>query len=116
METIVSNPALPVAFTPKAIEAIKNIQAQEQVPAGHALRVGVRGGGCSGMSYVLAFDAPTEQDTHYDLEGVPVIMDKRHGLYIAGMTIEFQDGLNARGFVFQNPNAQSTCGCGQSFS
>ena len=80
------------------------------------LRVGVKGGGCSGLSYVLGFDEVNENDEHYDIESIPVIMNKAHGIYLAGMEIDWQDGLNARGFSFSNPNASKTCGCGTSFS
>lgn len=80
------------------------------------LRVGVKGGGCSGLSYVLGFDAKEADDELYEVEGVPVVMKSAHGIYLFGMQVDFQDGLNARGFVFNNPNASSTCGCGSSFA
>lgn len=107
---------LPVSFTARALQAVRTIASTDSIPADHALRVGVKGGGCSGMSYVLGFDAPTEHDATYDLDGIRMVMDKRHELYLLGMEVDFQDGLNARGFVFQNPNAKTTCGCGTSFS
>ncbi len=80
------------------------------------LRVGVKGGGCSGLSYVLGFDQKQEDDDVYETEGVSFIMNKAHGLYLMGMQIDWQDGLNARGFTFKNPNASKTCGCGTSFA
>lgn len=80
------------------------------------LRVGVKGGGCSGLSYVLGFDAKEADDEVYEIEGIPVVMKSAHGIYLFGMQVDFQDGLNARGFVFNNPNASSTCGCGSSFA
>jgi len=80
------------------------------------LRVGVKGGGCSGFSYILGFDARKEQDQVFEIDGLTILMDKAHGLYLAGMQIEWVDGLNNRGFSFINPNAKSTCGCGSSFS
>ena len=83
---------------------------------GQILRVGVKGGGCSGMSYVLGFDNREEDDDLFEIEGVPVLLKKQHGIYLFGMEVDFQSGLNARGFVFRNPNASSTCGCGTSFS
>jgi len=106
----------PVSFTANALAAVRRIQEEESVPADHVLRVGVKGGGCSGMSYVLAFDETTDSDKHFELDGVHMVMDKRHELYLLGMTIDFQDGLNARGFMFNNPNASESCGCGISFS
>jgi iron-sulfur cluster assembly protein len=108
--------AAPVQFTETALAALRNVRATGNIPAEHRLRVGVTGGGCSGMSYVLDFDAPTSADEHFTLGGVDMVMDQRHALYVHGMVIDFNDGLNARGFVFQNPNAKTTCGCGTSFS
>jgi iron-sulfur cluster assembly protein len=79
------------------------------------LRIGVKGGGCSGMSYLLAFDHIEENDNTYEIQGLPVVMNKAHVMYVLGMEIDWENGLNNRGFVFQNPVAKSTCGCGQSF-
>jgi iron-sulfur cluster assembly protein len=80
------------------------------------LRIGVKGGGCSGMSYLLAFDKKEEKDQEYEIEGIPVVMNKAHTMYVVGMVIGWEEGLNNRGFTFSNPNASETCGCGQSFS
>lgn len=80
------------------------------------LRIGVKGGGCSGLSYVLGFDDKQENDELYETDGLPFIMNKSHGLYLMGMQIDWLDGLDARGFSFTNPNASKTCGCGSSFS
>lgn len=80
------------------------------------LRVGVKGGGCSGMTYVLGFDKPGDNDQHFEIEGISCIMDKSHELYLYGMEVDWQDGLNNRGFTFKNPNASATCGCGTSFA
>ena len=79
------------------------------------LRVGVKGGGCSGLSYVLGFDDKQEADELFEIEGIPVIMNNAHGIYLMGMQVNWEDGLNARGFSFNNPNASTTCGCGSSF-
>ncbi len=68
------------------------------------------------MNYVLGFDQKKDGDQEFEVEGIKIYMHKAHGLYLAGMEIEFQDGLNARGFTFNNPNAKSTCGCGTSFA
>lgn len=106
----------PIKITENALKEIKNIIVQKNVPEGYGLRVGVQGGGCSGLSYQLGFDKPREHDNQYTIDGLLVIIDKRHLLYIAGMEMDYQDGLNARGFTFNNPNAKSTCGCGSSFS
>ena len=68
------------------------------------------------MTYVLAFDAPTEKDETFELKGISCIMDKTHGIYLLGMEVDWQGGLNSRGFMFNNPNASKTCGCGTSFA
>jgi iron-sulfur cluster assembly protein len=80
------------------------------------LRVGVKGGGCSGMTYVLGFDQKTDNDMTFEVEGITCVMDKAHQIYLYGMLVDWQDGLNNRGFTFKNPNASSTCGCGTSFA
>lgn len=80
------------------------------------LRVGVKGGGCSGMTYVLDFDQPGSNDKSFETGGIACIMDQAHELYLYGMEIDWQDGLGNRGFTFRNPNASSTCGCGTSFA
>lgn len=80
------------------------------------LRIGVKGGGCSGMSYILGFDKKEDNDKSFEIEGIPCVMNKAHELYLAGIEIDWEDGLNNRGFTFSNPNASSTCGCGTSFA
>jgi iron-sulfur cluster assembly protein len=106
----------PVTFTEGAVKELFKLKDQQEIGDDYGLRVGVEGGGCSGMTYILGFDQPKEGDKEYYIEGIKVFMHKAHGLYLAGMQIDFQDGLNARGFTFNNPNAASTCGCGTSFS
>jgi iron-sulfur cluster assembly accessory protein len=113
MDTIVSSP---VKLTQRAVEEVKRLMSEPGFEEGQYLRMGVKGGGCSGMSYVLGFDKQEPDDEMYDIEGVPVVMKKAHGIYLFGIEIDFQSGLNARGFVFNNPNASSTCGCGSSFA
>ncbi|WP_294824152.1 iron-sulfur cluster assembly accessory protein [uncultured Flavobacterium sp.] len=81
------------------------------------IRVGVKSGGCSGLSYELNFDkALGENDKVFEDNGIKIAVDKKSFLYLAGTTLEFSGGLNGKGFVFNNPNAQRTCGCGESFS
>lgn len=106
----------PVRLSERAVAEVKKIQANKQIPADYGLRVGVKGGGCSGMSYVLGFDKKREHDLAFDEQGVKVYMDRRQGLYLLGTTVDYHDGLDARGFVFDNPNATQTCGCGSSFA
>ena len=74
------------------------------------------GGGCSGMTYILGFDKKEDTDEEFMIDGLRVFMNPSHQLYLFGMQVDYQDGLNARGFVFENPNATKTCGCGTSFS
>ncbi len=106
----------PVKLTPGAITELKRLMAEPGFDNGQYLRIGVKGGGCSGLSYVLGFDQPESDDTVYQIEGIPVVMKMAHGIYLMGMEVNFEDGLNARGFTFSNPNASSTCGCGTSFA
>ncbi|MEO7446470.1 MAG: iron-sulfur cluster assembly accessory protein [Ferruginibacter sp.] len=105
----------PVSFTPSAATEIKRLLTLDE-NQGKMLRVGVKGGGCSGMTYLLDYTAPSETDQHFTIDGVPCIIDKGHALYLAGMEINWEGGLNSRGFTFSNPNASSTCGCGTSFA
>ncbi len=106
----------PVTLTAGAITEIRKLMAAEGFDTAQRLRVGVKGGGCSGMTYVLGFDLPKENDSHFELEGIACIMDKSHEMYLYGMQVDWQDGLNNRGFTFKNPNASTTCGCGTSFA
>ncbi|MCL4145483.1 UNVERIFIED_CONTAM: hypothetical protein GTU68_044485 [Idotea baltica] len=89
---------------------------EQNIPTDHGLRVGVKGGGCSGFSYILGFDKPKDRDQTFELDGMQIFMDKAHGLYLMGIVIDWVDGLDNRGFTFNNPNAKDTCGCGSSFS
>ncbi|GAB4420863.1 MAG: iron-sulfur cluster assembly accessory protein [Bacteroidia bacterium] len=103
-----------LSITPSAIAELKAIRDQEG--GGKVLRVGVKGGGCAGLTYVLDFDEKGSLDQEYDFDGLRVVMDPCHALYVSGMEVDYNDGLNDRGFVFRNPNAKSSCGCGTSFS
>jgi iron-sulfur cluster assembly protein len=114
--TVQSTQTVPVALTERAAAEVKSIMTNKNIGPEYALRLGVKGGGCSGMSYLLGFDTRKETDEQFEINGVPVLVDKRHSMYILGMEVDFEDGLNARGFVFNNPQASSTCGCGSSFS
>ncbi len=105
----------PVQFTDGAIEEIRRLMQAPGFDQNLRLRVGVKGGGCSGFSYVLGFDAKKEDDKEYTYKGLSFIMEKAHEIYLYGMEIDWQGGLNSRGFTFSNPNAASTCGCGSSF-
>jgi iron-sulfur cluster assembly protein len=113
METMVS---APVKLTASAIAEVKNLMSAPGFDQSQRLRIGVKGGGCSGMTYVLGFDKPEADDEAFEIEGIPVVMKNAHGIYLLGMEVDYSDGLNARGFVFNNPNATSSCGCGSSFA
>ena len=106
----------PITLSERAAEAVRKIMSTKDIPEGYGLRVGVKGGGCSGMSYILGFDKKREHDLTFEADGITVYMDRRQGLYLMGTTIDYHDGLNARGFTFENPNATQTCGCGSSFA
>ena len=106
----------PISLTNGAVSQLKRIMESEKIPGEHGLRIGVKGGGCSGFSYVLGFDAKTENDDEFEIDGMKVYMQKSHAIYLLGMEIDWVEGLNNRGFSFNNPNAASTCGCGTSFS
>jgi iron-sulfur cluster assembly accessory protein len=106
----------PVAFTRHAVEEISRLMNEEGFDKNSYLRIGVKGGGCSGLTYILGFDQRQDSDEEYEFERLPFIMNKAHEIYLLGMEIDWQDGLNARGFTFKNPNASKTCGCGTSFA
>lgn len=106
----------PVTLTEGALSEIKRLMSVEGFDSTQRLRVGVKGGGCSGMTYILGFDHPADNDKHFIVDDVECIMDKSHEMYLFGMLVDWQDGLNNRGFTFKNPNASSTCGCGTSFA
>jgi iron-sulfur cluster assembly accessory protein len=113
METTVETP---VTLTAGAVAELKRLMSQEDFDKSQYLRVGVKGGGCSGMTYVLGFDQKQENDDEFEIAGINCIMAKAHELYLMGMEIDYQGGLNSRGFTFSNPNASKTCGCGTSFA
>jgi len=107
-----------ILLTEAAAKEVLRIIAEEGLPEGTALRVGAKGGGCSGFSYVLDFDhkGKTEFDIEYESFGVRVLIDKKSEFFMSGTTIDFNNGLLNRGFVFKNPMASGSCGCGTSFS
>lgn len=106
----------PINFTQNAVAEIKRLMSEAEFDTTNLLRVGVKGGGCSGMTYVLGFDKPSEKDERFEIGGITCIMEKSHGIYLMGMEVDWQGGLNSRGFTFNNPNASKTCGCGTSFA
>ncbi|AXI99646.1 iron-sulfur cluster assembly protein [Cyclonatronum proteinivorum] len=105
-----------VTITDRAARQIHKLMAQGENEGKPFLRIGVKGGGCSGLSYIIDFDEAGEMDTQSTIMDIPVVIDKRQAMYLYGTVLDFKDGLDARGFVFENPQASSTCGCGSSFS
>jgi iron-sulfur cluster assembly protein len=109
---------MPVLLSEKAASEIKSIIKEQDLPADQVkLRVGVKGGGCSGFSYMLDLveEAKGESDEEMECNGVKILVDMKSYLYLNGVEIDFKDEVMGRGFVFKNPNATSTCGCGSSF-
>lgn len=105
-----------INLTERAAQEVMSIRSKNNIPETHALRLGVKGGGCSGLSYVLAFDDNIkEKDIVLEKHGVKIVVDQKSMFYLSGTTLDFTDGLNGRGFVFNNPQATRTCGCGSSF-
>ncbi len=106
-----------IALTPSATQEVKRLIEKEQKP-NLGLRLGVKGGGCSGMSYVVALDeaTPKQYDTVFEQDGVKVLIDAKSHLYLDGTTVDFKNSLMGGGFEFQNPIAKKSCGCGHSFS
>ena len=105
-----------VRLTERAATQVKKILADQQSDGELYLRVAVEGGGCSGLSYKLGLDHKTEEDQVIQSQGLDVLVDSKHVMYLKGITIDYPDGLDARGFTFDNPNADETCGCGSSFA
>lgn len=107
-----------IAVTDRALQAIRECMAEEgKSEKDSYLRVAVKGGGCSGMMYDLSIvDEPGDEDTVLEHGDVRVVVDKKSKLFLHGLTLDYTAGLNGRGFVFSNPNATGTCGCGESFT
>jgi iron-sulfur cluster assembly protein len=106
-----------IELTERARKEIRRILTDQNLPATTALRVGVKGGGCSGFSYTLGFDDHvSEVDQVNEVEGIRVVCDPKSFLYLNGTQLDFEESLMGRGFKFGNPNASKTCGCGESFS
>ncbi len=106
-----------INITDKAKEQLIKLREEEGHSEDHNLRVSVKGGGCSGLMYDLGFDENTsDSDEIFEDKGMKILVDKKSLLYLLGTTLDFSDGLNGKGFQFINPNAERTCGCGESFS
>ncbi len=105
-----------IIITEKAVKEIKKIKSENNIPDSFGLRVGVKGGGCSGLTYSLGFDEnSSEADTVIEQDGIKLFVDGKSLFYLMGTQLDYTDGLNGKGFIFNNPNAKRTCGCGESF-
>lgn len=105
-----------IKVSEKAAGEIRRVMEENKIPDTSGLRMGVKGGGCSGFTYVLGFDEkPTQSDKIFDVNGVRIFVDERSLPYLSGVLLDYQDGLSGKGFTFDNPNATRTCGCGHSF-
>jgi len=106
-----------ITITEKAKTKIDHLMQESQMDTDYFLRVSVKGGGCSGLTYNLDFDnEETKDDQFFEDKGVRIALDMKSFLYLAGTELDFTDGLNGKGFAFNNPNATRSCGCGESFS
>lgn len=112
METITK---APVTLTSSALNEIKRLMNEKGFDSEKYLRIGVKGGGCSGMSYLLGFENKTDEDEIYEIDEIHCIINPAHSIYLLNMEIDWEGGLSSRGFTFKNPNASTTCGCGSSF-
>ena len=106
-----------IGLTDRAANEVRRIVEEQNLPDATSLRVGVKGGGCSGFSYTLGFDDQTrETDQISEVDGVRILCDPKSFLYLNGTVVDFEESLMGRGFKFTNPNASKSCGCGESFS
>lgn len=106
-----------VLLTESAVKQVAHLLSKEgKDPENYGLRLAIKGGGCSGLSYDLKFDSKTDKDYIQNSDSFKVFIDPKSSIYLKGMTVDFDDSLMGKGFVFKNPNASNTCGCGESFS
>jgi iron-sulfur cluster assembly protein len=106
-----------ISVTESALHQIRKIKEESNIPAEYFLRVSVKGGGCSGFTYSLGFDGETDtSDTIIDYNDLKIAVDGKSLFYLSGTELDYSDGLNGKGFTFNNPNASKTCGCGESFA
>jgi len=114
METT-QDTTIPVMITENAVKELIKAKKDNDIPENLGLRLGVKAGGCSGYSYVMGFDEKQENDEVFDLGDINLYIQESHLMYLAGLEIDWVDGLENRGFSFTNPNASKSCGCGNSF-
>lgn len=98
----------PVVITLKAIKEVKNIMENKGIPSDYSLRIGIKGGGCGAMGYMIGFDKTEESDLSYTTQNVPVVVDKKHVMYLMGLEVDFYEDAESRGFVFNKPEEKVT--------
>ncbi len=116
MNTTAVQTSCPINLTDPAYRELQQLLQEKSISGEYGLRIGVKGGGCSGLSYILGFDLKKEHDVEYQVQELKIFINQAHGMYLAGLEIDYHNDLNNRGFIFNNPNATETCGCGSSFS
>jgi len=105
-----------ITVSVKAVKEIKKIMEENNIPSDVGLRIGVKGGGCSGLTYVMGFDPDNKEgDSILEQDNIKLVIDGKSLFYLMGTELDFSDGLNGKGFIFNNPNAVKKCGCGDSF-
>lgn len=106
-----------IQISEKAADHIHYLREKDNIPKERSLRISIKEGGCSGFSYKMDFEDKKVQDSdkEFKSQGIPIVIEKKSLLYIMGMTLDYEGGLNGKGFIFSNPNAKDTCGCGVSF-
>ncbi|MFZ1289860.1 MAG: iron-sulfur cluster insertion protein ErpA [Melioribacteraceae bacterium] len=105
-----------ITISEKALKQVKQIMSENNIPENYSLRISVKGGGCSGFTYNLGFDGDEKDgDTFFENQDLKIVVDGKSLFYLLGTELDFSDGLNGKGFLFNNPNATKTCGCGESF-
>lgn len=114
--SVQTNSGQPVQLTERAAKQVRLIMEKENLDKDLFLRMAVEGGGCSGLSYKLGLDFKTEEDKIFESQGIQIVVEEKHLMYLDGIEIDYPDGLDARGFTFDNPQATESCGCGTSFS
>lgn len=104
-----------IRLTEKAVKQLLKIKTENSIPDEYGIRLSVKGGGCSGLSYDMDFDILKDSDTVIEQDELKILIDGKSLFYLTGTELDFSDGLNGKGFTFNNPNATKTCGCGESF-
>lgn len=117
MDAIKKTPSSPIHLTDSARDKVRALMSREHADKEMCLRISVVGGGCSGLSYKMSFEeAAAPKDIQFEENGLNVILDQKSALFLQGLTVNYEDGLNGAGFTYENPKAKKSCGCGTSFA